>query len=119
MATSSALLVGLDSEATEIVKGFLCSNGIAVTAAGADRDAFRICMTGRFDVVVASFTDNATQVALLVESMTLVNPMLKIAAIEPAEGASGSGSVSLSLSKAFARIKAPIGGADLSPLLAA
>jgi hypothetical protein len=117
VATSTALLVGLDAQTSEIVGGYLSSNGVAVTAAGADRDAFRICMTGRFDVVVASFTDNATQVALLVESMTLVNPTLRIAAIEPADGASGSGSVGLSLSKAFARIKSPLEGVDLSPLL--
>lgn len=117
MSGETALLIGCDPENAGTVVSYLTAKGFRVQQAEADREAFRMCMTNRFKLVIVDFSAAPQKAALVIESITLVTPDVSIAAIEPNEGLEKESDTKVALSKSRVRIRHPISDEKLGVFL--
>lgn len=117
LSGETALLIGCAPDNAGTVVSYLTSKGVKVQQADADREAFRMCMTNRFSLVIVDFTAAPQKAALVIESITLVTPDVSIAAIEPKDGLEKEAVTKVALGKSRVRIRQPISDEKLGVFL--
>jgi hypothetical protein len=119
VARGSALLVGCAAASVGLLTDFFSESEYEVAVAEESREAFLLSCTNTYKVIVVDFTsNNASENALTVESITLVNPAARIAALAPEEHHKLSGDTTLAMSKAHLQLKGPLQRRHLPQLLA-
>ena len=119
MRKGTALIVGCAPGPAGALCDFFAEAEYDVAVAEDDSDAFRRSCTENFDVIVVDFSESgsASRNALTVESITMVNPSARIAAISP-QGDNVSSDTKLAMSKTRHRIRLTGDRTELVQLLA-